>query len=56
VARSIAKLEQAKRELGKPITIHVVPGANHGLRDSRSGAPANFWPVVMGWLDEQASR
>jgi dipeptidyl aminopeptidase/acylaminoacyl peptidase len=50
VAHSIANLERVQRELARPITIHVVEGADHGLRNPASRQPPDFWRVLREWL------
>jgi uncharacterized protein len=50
VARTIANLERARRETGRPIEVHTIPGADHGMRRVDTGALADYWPVVARWL------
>jgi pimeloyl-ACP methyl ester carboxylesterase len=49
VAETIANLERIKQTNKRSITVHVVKGANHGLRKA-TGEEPNFWPVVEEWL------
>lgn len=38
------------RERGKPITIELLPGAGHGMRDVISGQPEPVFPIIFRWL------
>ena len=50
--RTIEVLQRIAREQGRPITTHVIPGANHALRgpDGRRPDP---WSAVGAWLAER---
>lgn len=39
------------RASGKPFEYHVFPAADHSLRSTESGEPADSWPVVEAWLE-----
>lgn len=52
VKQTIANLERIKSVDGRPISIHVVPGANHSLRTRTSEQP-DFWRVIGAWLKER---
>jgi dienelactone hydrolase len=55
VARTIANLERAKRESGRPIEIRTMPGADHGMRIA-GGGPADFWQAIAAWLEAHGIR
>ena len=38
---------------GRPITTHVFPGLNHGLRNPVTGEQPDFWNVIYSWLRSQ---
>ena len=50
VGRTLENLERIKRETGRPITVYVFPGMDHGMRNPVTGDRADFWSVVRGWL------
>jgi hypothetical protein len=52
IQQTIANLERLKTQAGRPIWIHVLPGANHSLR-SRTGEQPDFWRVIGAWLEER---
>ena len=52
VARSVENLERIKAE-GKPITLRVLPGLDHGLRNRSGGPQPDIWQIVGDWLREQ---
>jgi dipeptidyl aminopeptidase/acylaminoacyl peptidase len=52
VKPTIANLERIKSVEGRPISVHVVPGANHRLR-TRTGEQPDFWRVIGAWLKER---
>ena len=52
VPETIANLERIKRASRHAITIHVVPGVNHGLRKP-TGQQPDFWSVIREWFAEQ---
>lgn len=47
--RTAEALERLKAQR-KPITIHVIPGVNHGLRDPVTGAQPDFWRPMSEWF------
>jgi dienelactone hydrolase len=49
VAKTIDTLERCRRELGRPITTHVIPGVNHRLMDA-TGRQTDFWRPIGSWL------
>lgn len=51
VARTLDAL-RALASAGRPITTHVVPGADHGLRGA-DGRAADVWTSVLEWLGRQ---
>ena len=53
VRRTVDNLQRIRREASRPITIQVLPGVDHGLRNPVTGERANFWPVVIEWLGRQ---
>ena len=52
VKQTIANLERIKKTASRPISIHIVPGANHALRNPTTGVPPDFWGVIGTWLSE----
>jgi dienelactone hydrolase len=52
VTKTRETLEQCRRELGKPITTHVIPGVNHRLMDT-TGRQTDFWRPIADWLHAQ---
>lgn len=50
VARSIENLERIKADDRRPITIQVIPGADHGLRNPSTGERPDIWSLVAAWL------
>jgi dienelactone hydrolase len=38
------------RDAGRPITLHVMPGVNHGMRDPGTGRAADMWEPITRWL------
>ena len=52
VQQTVANLERLKNQAGRPIWIHVLPGANHSLR-SRTGEQPDFWRVIGAWVKER---
>jgi uncharacterized protein len=52
VKHTIANLERIKNADGRPISIHVIPGANHSLR-TRTGEQPDFWRMIGAWLKER---
>jgi dipeptidyl aminopeptidase/acylaminoacyl peptidase len=51
VARTLDAL-RALAASGRPIATHVVPGADHGLRDAEGRAP-DVWTPVLDWIARQ---
>jgi dienelactone hydrolase len=49
VARTRDTLERIKRDMGRPITTHVIPGVNHRLMDP-AGRQPDYWRTVEAWL------
>ena len=52
VPQTLANLERIKRMFERPITIHVIEGANHGLRRPNGEQP-DVWPTIARWLSER---
>jgi len=50
--KTLAALEHV-RSLGRPVTVVVLPGANHSLMNPATGERPDFWPRVRAWLTEQ---
>lgn len=46
---TLAVLRRIAREKGRPIQTHVIPGANHALRDPGGRRP-DFWSAIGAWL------
>lgn len=40
-------------ERGGPFTLEVFPRGTHGLRDSETGEPIDFWMSVDRWLEAE---
>jgi dipeptidyl aminopeptidase/acylaminoacyl peptidase len=53
VARSIANLERIRDGEGRPITLRVIPGADHSLRNPVTGERPDIWGIVGAWLRER---
>ena len=56
VARTLTNLERAKRETNRPIEIRTMAGADHAMRHVETGAPADIWQVIAGWLNALGIR
>lgn len=53
VDHTIANLNRL-RDAGKlPMTVKVLPGADHSLRDAETHEMIEFWPDVWAWLKSQ---
>ncbi len=39
------------RASGRQFTYHVFPDADHSLRSTDTGEPADSWPVVQAWME-----
>jgi uncharacterized protein len=50
VRRTLDILAQLESRDGRPITTHVIPGVNHGLRNASTGAQPDFWVAIAEWL------
>jgi uncharacterized protein len=50
VRRTLDILGELKTRNGRPITTHVIPGVNHGLRNASTGAQPDFWVAIGEWL------
>jgi dipeptidyl aminopeptidase/acylaminoacyl peptidase len=53
VRQTIANLERVTREHGREVTIHVVPGVNHGLRNPETGEHARVWDALAEWFRQR---
>lgn len=51
--RTVTILTRLKDVDRRPLTTHVIPGADHGLRNPTTGQRADFWPAVLSWLKSQ---
>jgi dienelactone hydrolase len=56
VRQSVERLERVKRETKSPLTVTLVPGADHGMRNTDTGAPVDVWRIIAGWLSERGMR
>ena len=56
VARTLTNLERVKKETNRPIEIRTMAGADHGMRHVETGAPADIWQVIAGWLNTLGIR
>jgi dienelactone hydrolase len=52
VVKTRDTLERIKRDMGRPITTHIIPGVNHRLMDS-TGRQPDYWRTVETWLRAQ---
>jgi alpha-beta hydrolase superfamily lysophospholipase len=50
VKETLANLERIRNESGAPLTVHVIAGADHGLRHAVTGEPQDFWSTIGAWL------
>lgn len=50
VALTLHNLEQLKTVAGRPITVHVMSAADHGMRDTTTGAFRDYWPGLERWM------
>ncbi len=41
---------------GKPFTIVTYPEGAHGLRDSDTGKPIDYWPDIFEWYRRTVSE
>jgi hypothetical protein len=48
--RTVAVLTRLRDLEHRPITTHVIPGVDHGLRNPTTGERADYWPALLGWL------
>jgi dienelactone hydrolase len=53
LGRTVAVLTSLKDLEQRPITTHVIPGVDHGLRNPTTGQQPDFWPALIGWLRPQ---
>ena len=51
--RTVAVLTRLKDLEHRPITTHVIPGVDHGLRNPTTGERPDYWPALLGWLRPQ---
>jgi uncharacterized protein len=51
VKQTVANLDKIRQEAGR-VWIHIVPGADHGLR-VQSGERPDIWRVVAAWLKDR---
>jgi hypothetical protein len=50
IRRTVDILARVTQEQRRPITTHVLPGVNHGLRNPVTGAQPDFWRPIADWL------
>jgi dienelactone hydrolase len=50
LATTVSVLEDLARTQDKPISLHVIPGVNHGLRDPATGRQPDFWRPMEAWF------
>jgi pimeloyl-ACP methyl ester carboxylesterase len=53
LVRTVSTLEDLARTHSRPITVHVIPGVNHGLTDS-TGRQPDVWRPLETWLRKQS--
>lgn len=51
--RTVAVLQRLAREEQRPITTHVLPGLDHGLRHIVTGEQPDYWRAIATWLQQQ---
>jgi hypothetical protein len=51
--KTVAVLQRLAREDKRPITTHVLPGLDHGLRNVVSGEQPDIWRAIAAWLQRQ---
>jgi uncharacterized protein len=54
--RTVAVLNRLKDVDQRPITLHVIPGVDHGLRNPTTGEQPDFWPTVVEWMRARLAR
>jgi dienelactone hydrolase len=52
--RTVAVLKRLRDVERRPITTHVLPGVDHGMRHASTGQHADFWPAVVAWVKSQS--
>ena len=50
---TVATLQRLAREASRPITTHVLPGLDHGLRHVVTGERPDYWRAIAEWLQQQ---
>jgi hypothetical protein len=51
--KTVAVLTDLATTGRKPITTHVFPGSNHGLRHVVTGEQPDYWRVIASWLRDR---
>jgi dienelactone hydrolase len=49
MAKTLSTLDRL-RDAGRPIAVVKLPGADHSLRNTKTGEAPDFWPAVKDWL------
>jgi uncharacterized protein len=53
LARTVSTLNDLARTHGRPITVHLIPGVNHGLMDP-TGRQPDIWRPMEEWFTSRA--
>lgn len=51
--KTVAVLERLARDHKRPITTHVLPGLDHGLRHIVTGEQPDYWRAIATWLQQE---
>ncbi len=51
--KTVAALQRLAVDRQRPISTHVMPGLDHGLRNVVTGEQPDFWPVIAAWLQDR---
>jgi hypothetical protein len=50
LTRTVDVLNELRTKRERPITLHVIPGVDHGLRNPETGEQPDIWRTVASWL------
>jgi hypothetical protein len=50
LVRTVSALDELARTRGRPISVHLIPGVNHGLMDPATGRQSDIWRPMEEWL------
>jgi dipeptidyl aminopeptidase/acylaminoacyl peptidase len=51
--KTVAVLQRLAHDEKRPITAHVLPGLDHGLRHVVTGEQPDYWRAIATWLQQQ---